>query len=63
MKNNLHKKITKEDKFARHFYCKHARLNSIREDKKRQKRKMRHYSKKIINNEEKLFFSNINEEE
>lgn len=31
---NEKKKLTFEDKFARHFYCQHARLNSIRQDKK-----------------------------
>ena len=30
MKNNYHKKITREDKFARKYYCQRARLNSIR---------------------------------
>lgn len=30
---NEKKKLTFEDKFARHFYCQHARLNSIRQDK------------------------------
>ena len=33
MKSNIHKKLTKEDKFARKYYCQHARLNSIRIDK------------------------------
>ena len=37
----------KEDKFARHFYCDHARLNQLREDKKRSKRKTRRKNKKI----------------
>lgn len=34
------------DKFARKFYCKHARLNQLRQDKKSAKRKSRR-----INNE------------
>ena len=34
MKSNEHKKRTFEDKFARYFYCKHARLNYLRSDKK-----------------------------
>jgi hypothetical protein len=34
MKSNTHKKRTFEDKFARHFYCNHARLNYLRSDKK-----------------------------
>lgn len=41
MKNNYHKKITREDKFARKYYCQRARLNSIRADKKFNKRKFR----------------------
>ena len=39
VKGNIHKKITNEDKFARKFYCEHARLNSIRFDKRFNKRK------------------------
>jgi hypothetical protein len=53
MANNLHKKDYKEDKFARHFYCDHARLNQLREDKKRSKRKTRRKNKKIEKNFEK----------
>ena len=45
---NEKKKLTFEDKFARHFYCTHARLNSIRNDKKQATRKMRRINKKII---------------
>ena len=45
---NEKKKLTFEDKFARHFYCQHARLNSIRNDKKQATRKMRQINKKII---------------
>lgn len=41
MKSNIHKKETFEDKFARKFYCQHARLNSIRKDKKAQHKKFR----------------------
>lgn len=40
-------KLTFEDKFARHFYCQHARLNSIRNDKKQATRKMRKINKKM----------------
>ena len=53
MANNSHKKEYKEDKFARHFYCDHARLNQLREDKKRSKRKTRRKNKKIEKNFEK----------
>lgn len=52
VKGNIHKKVTKEDKFARKYYCDKARLNSIREDKKRQKKKFRQYEKDIEVNEE-----------
>lgn len=41
MKNNIHKKLTKEDKFARKYYCQHARLSQIRKEKKQQHRKFR----------------------
>lgn len=44
---NEKKKLTFEDKFARHFYCQHARLNSIRQDKKNCTRKMRQINKEI----------------
>ena len=44
---NEKKKLTWEDKFARYFYSQHARLNSIREDKKRNKKTMRKINKKI----------------
>ena len=53
MANNNHKKEYKENKFARHFYCQHARLNQLREDKRRARRKTRKNSKKIIKNFEK----------
>ena len=44
MKGNIHKKITKEDKFSRKFYCNHARENQLRLDKKRQRKKFRRSS-------------------
>ena len=40
-------KLTFEDKFARNFYCQHARLNSVRNDKKQATRKMRRINKKM----------------
>lgn len=46
MKGNLHKKQTYEDKFARRFYCKHARLGTLRRDKKLQRKKLRTLMKK-----------------
>jgi len=49
MKSNRHKKLTKEDKFAREFYCQHARLNQVRIDKKGQRKKLRQLNKNIDN--------------
>lgn len=48
MKRNAYKTNTFEDKFARHYYCKHARLNSIRADKKEQHKKFRRDFKKSL---------------
>lgn len=45
MKNNNHKKLSYIDKFARHFYCQHARLNQLRADKKYARRKVRRINK------------------
>ena len=41
MKSNIHKKYTKEDKFARRFYCDGARLRQLRSEKRQQRRKFR----------------------
>lgn len=46
MKNNSHKKLFHIDRFARNFYCQHARLNQLRADKKLAKRKARRINKK-----------------
>ena len=54
---NEYKKTTYEDKFAREFYCTHARLNSIRRDKKAQHKNFRKNSKKVIDNEMNLWYS------
>ena len=43
-------KLTFEDKFARKYYCQHARLNSIRGDKKYNNKKMRRINKKMAQN-------------
>jgi hypothetical protein len=48
MRRNAHKKETFEDKFARRYYCEHARLNSIRSDKKEQHKKFRRDFKKSL---------------
>lgn len=45
---NSKKKLTHEDKFARKYWCQHARLNSIRGDKRQAKKRMRTIDKKII---------------
>ena len=42
------KKDYSEDKFARRFYCEHARLNQLRADKKASKRKTRRKLNKIV---------------
>lgn len=52
MKSNSHKKDYSEDKFARHFYCQHARLNQLRTDKKTSKRKTRRKLKKDLTNQD-----------
>ena len=49
-KNNAHKKDYQEDKFARAYYCQHARLNQTRKDKKQGKRKTRRKNKKFLQN-------------
>lgn len=54
---NEKKKLTWEDKFGRKFYCQHARLNSVRSDKKRNKKAMRKINKKIC---EKVLTNNEN---
>lgn len=41
MKSNIHKKLTREDKFARKFYGKHARLGRLRAEKKANNKKIR----------------------
>ena len=53
MANNRHKKDYRENKFARRYYCDHARLNQLREDKKRAKRTTRRKRKKYLKNFEK----------
>lgn len=37
-KNNNHKKLFRVDEFGRRFYCQHARLNLVRDDKKQAKK-------------------------
>lgn len=45
MKNNDYRKEFNIDKFARKYYCQHARLNQLRSDKKQAKRKNRRNGK------------------
>ena len=47
MKNNSHKKRTFIDRFARKYYCQHARLNSLRADKRLATRQERRYSNNL----------------
>lgn len=47
IKNNDHKKLFRIDRFARDWYCDHARLNQLREDKKRAKKAARKARKKV----------------
>ncbi len=52
MKSNEHKKDYWIDKFARKYYCNHARLNQLRDDKRRAKRATRRKRKNISEEEE-----------
>jgi len=47
MKNNDHKKRTFIDRFARHYYCQHARLGTLRMDKHVAIKKERAYQKSL----------------
>ena len=44
---NEKKKLTFEDKFARHFYCQRARLGAVRQNKHDCTHKMRQINKEI----------------
>lgn len=59
MKGNAHKKDYSEDKFARKFYCDHARLNQLRADKKASRRKTRRKLKKDLTNVQKYVIISI----
>lgn len=48
MKGNVHKKATFEDKFARRYYRKNARLRQLRFEKKMQKKTFRRWLKKEV---------------
>lgn len=44
-KGNDYRKLFRIDRFARHWYCDHARLNQLRSDKREAKRKVRRHLK------------------
>lgn len=50
-KNNNYRKLFRMDEFGRRFYCKHARLNLVRSDKKQAKKKVRCEEAKLLNKE------------
>ena len=52
---NEYKKITFEDKFARKYYSKKSIRAIKKEENKRNKKLMRRYNKKLINEELKLY--------
>ena len=58
-KNNEHKKIFRMDEFGRKFYCQHARLNLVRDDKKQAKKKARQENKRLPSEE---IYDNTGEE-
>lgn len=41
MKRSIHKKVTKEDKFARKYYCSNSRLAQLRSEKHQQHKQFR----------------------
>lgn len=47
MKGNEHKKLYRIDRFARYWYCQHARLNELRADKRAAKKAARKRRKDI----------------
>ena len=51
-KSNIHRKLTRADHFARHYYCQHAALNVVRSEKRYNKRWLRRYGKKLIKEEQ-----------
>lgn len=50
-KSNNHKRLFRMDEFGRRFYCQHARLNLVRSDKKRAKKKARQEQKRLSSKE------------
>lgn len=52
MKNNKHKKQSFIDRFARRWWCPHARLNQLRFDKRYGKRLVRRLNKDEMRKEQ-----------
>lgn len=50
-KGNEHKKATWIDRFARKYFCTHARLNQLRSDKRVARRKYRRDNRKACRQE------------
>lgn len=46
MKGNIHKRLYREDKFCRHFCCKHHRLNVLRFNKKMESKAWRRFTER-----------------
>lgn len=51
MKNNSYRKLHPMDKFAKRYYCQHAKRNQIKQDKRILTRKFRRTEKKEIEND------------
>lgn len=51
-KGNDHKRLFPIDRFARKFYCKHARLNQLRADKQGARKAARLNRKQLCREEE-----------
>lgn len=50
-KSNAYRKLYPMDRFAKHYYCEHAKRNQIRSDKRILKRKVRLVGKQTIRTE------------
>ena len=50
-KGNDYRKIFSIDRFARHWYCQHARLNQLWSDKREAKKRLRRQTKDEIRKE------------
>ena len=56
-KGNFHKKLYREDKFARDYLCKHTRLGYLRNDKKKEEKITREYTKRLLKKEEAEYYN------